>query len=429
MSLGAIDFGLIVDAAVIIVENSVRRLAERRRVLTRALSPEERRESVGKATIEVLRASVFGQVIIMAAYLPIVSLSGIEGKMFRPMALTVILALVGSLVLSLTLIPALAAMFLREGGARDDQADDETEDNPVVRRLQRWYAPLLQRTVAHPGRTAIGAAVLVLICGAIFPFLGAEFLPKLDEGALAINIVRLPSVSLTEAVHMTTLAEQVIKGFPEVEKVVSRIGRPEIATDPMGPNMGDTYVFLKPRDQWPEARSREELMEAMESKLAAVPTQAYSFSQPIEFRMQELIEGVGARSDVVVKIFGDDLGVLKARADEVSRAVSGIAGATDIKVQQVTGLPMLDIRIDREAIARYGINVADVEQLYRQRWPARKRRPFSRDSNDSNSSSGSRLRYVSTLAILRASWSAVPAVKKFRLANWPRSSMTKALWK
>ena len=363
MSLGAIDFGLIVDAAVIIVENSVRRLAERRRAVSRMLSPEERRDTVGKATIEVLRASVFGQVIIMAAYLPIVSLSGIEGKMFRPMALTVILALVGSLVLSLTLIPALAATFLRERRPRTDEKNDETEDNPLVRRLQAWYAPLLQRTVAHPGRTAIAAAVLVLICGAIFPFLGAEFLPKLDEGALAINIVRLPSVSLSEAVHMTTLAEQVIKGFPEVDKVVSRIGRPEIATDPMGPNMGDTYVFLKPKDQWPEARSREELMEAMEVKLAAVPTQAYSFSQPIEFRMQELIEGIGARSDVVVKIFGDDLDLLKGRADQVVRILSGIAGATDIKVQQVTGLPMLDIRIDRDAIARYGINVADVEQL------------------------------------------------------------------
>ena len=363
MSLGAIDFGLIVDAAVIIVENSVRRLAERRRIVSRALSPEERRETVGKATIEVLRASVFGQVIIMAAYLPIVSLSGIEGKMFRPMALTVILALMGSLVLSLTLIPALCAMFLREPALRVGDTNNESEDNPVVRRLQRWYAPLLQRTIAYPGRTASIAALLVLVCGALFPFLGAEFLPKLDEGALAINVVRLPSVSLSEAVHMTTLAEQVIKGFPEVEKVVSRIGRPEIATDPMGPNMGDTYVFLKPKEQWPEARSREDLMEAMEAKLGAVPTQAYSFSQPIEFRMQELIEGIGARSDVVVKIFGDDLVMLKAQANQVAHAIGSVAGATDVKVQQLTGLPMLDIHIDRDAIARYGINVADVEQL------------------------------------------------------------------
>ena len=362
MSLGAIDFGLIVDAAVIIVENSVRRLAERRRAVARALLSEERHDTIGKATVEVLRASVMGQIIIMAAYLPIVSLSGIEGKMFRPMALTVILALIGSLILSLMLIPALCAMFLREPRQAAD-AGDASEDNPVVRRLQRWYAPLLQRTMAHPGRTAAAAGVLVLVCGAIFPFLGAEFLPKLDEGALAINVVRLPSVSLSEAVHMTTLAEQVIKGFPEVEKVVSRIGRPEIATDPMGPNMGDTYVFLKPREQWPEARSREDLMEAMEAKLGAVPTQAYSFSQPIEFRMQELIEGIGARSDVVVKIFGDDLGVLKTQADRVAHAIDAVSGATDVKVQQVSGLPMLDIQIDRDAIARYGINVADVEQL------------------------------------------------------------------
>ena len=369
MSLGAIDFGLIVDAAVIIVENSVRRLRDRHSAAARPLSPEERHETIGKATVEVLRASLFGQIIIMAAYLPIVSLAGIEGKMFRPMALTVILALVGALVLSLTLIPALCALFLREPAPRRDDSSaaaeegGDHEDNPVVRRLQRLYAPLLERTVGRPYATALAAAAVVLICGAIFPFLGAEFLPKLDEGALAINMVRLPSVSLTEAVRMTTEAERVIKEFPEVEKVVSRIGRPEIATDPMGPNMGDTYVFLKPREQWTTAHSREELVEHIEQRLRDVPSQAYSFSQPIEFRMQELIEGVGARSDVVIKIFGDDLNVLKTAADDTARAIGRIAGADDVKVQQVTGLPMLQVDIDRDAIARYGINVADVEEL------------------------------------------------------------------
>ena len=369
MSLGAIDFGLIVDAAVIIVENSVRRLRDRRSATDRPLSPDERHETIGKATVEVLRASLFGQIIIMAAYLPIVSLAGIEGKMFRPMALTVMLALVGALVLSLTLIPALCALFLREPARRRDDSSaaaeegGEHEDNPVVRRLQHLYAPLLERTVSHPYVTAFAAAAIVLLCGAIFPFLGAEFLPKLDEGALAINVVRLPSVSLTEAVRMTTEAERVIKEFPEVEKVVSRIGRPEIATDPMGPNMGDTYVFLKPREQWTTAHSREELVEQIEQRLRDVPSQAYSFSQPIEFRMQELIEGVGARSDVVVKIFGDDLTVLKTAADSAARVIARIPGADDVKVQQVTGLPTLQIDIDRDAIARYGINVADVEEL------------------------------------------------------------------
>jgi cobalt-zinc-cadmium resistance protein CzcA len=368
MSLGAIDFGLIVDAAVIIVENSVRRLAERRRLANRPLLADERRATIATATEEVLRASLFGQVIIMAAYLPIVSLVGIEGKMFRPMALTVILALSGALVLSLTLIPALCAFFLRESAvtAHVDEVMTESgdrEENPIVRALQRLYAPLLRRTIAHPYLTAVASCALVVICAAIFPFLGAEFLPKLDEGALAINIVRPPSVSLTEAVRMTTEAERVIREFPEVDKVVSRIGRPEIATDPMGPNMGDTYVFLKPKQQWKTATTREGLVEKIEDRLRDVPTQAYSFSQPIEFRMQELIEGVGARSDVVVKIFGEDLTTLKTSADDAARVVAKIAGADDVKVQQVAGLPMLQIVIDRDAIARYGINVADVEEL------------------------------------------------------------------
>ena len=367
MSLGAIDFGLIVDAAVIIVENSVRRLGERRVSIDRLLSPGERHETIGSATVEVLRASLFGQIIIIAAYLPIVSLAGIEGKMFRPMALTVILALAGACVLSVTVIPALCALFLREPRSHAlpeaSMADGHSEDNPIVRRLQRLYAPMLERTIRRPKVTAFSAAAVVAICMAIFPLLGAEFLPKLDEGALAINVVRLPSVSLDQAVQMTTEAEKVIKEFPQVEKVVSRIGRPEIATDPMGPNMGDTYVFLKPREQWQPSLSREALIEQIEERLRDVPTQAYSFSQPIEFRMQELIEGVGARSDVVIKVFGDDLDVLKRAAQDTGRLIGRIRGADDVKVQQVAGLPMLQIAIDRDAIARYGINVSDVEEL------------------------------------------------------------------
>jgi cobalt-zinc-cadmium resistance protein CzcA len=217
--------------------------------------------------------------------------------------------------------------------------------------------------VQHPRLTALGAALFVIACGALFPFLGAEFLPKLDEGAIAINVVRLPSVSLPEAVRMTTSLEQVVREFPETDIVVSRIGRPEIATDPMGPNMGDTYVFLKPQEEWRTARVREELVSKMVDRLKAVPTQAYSFSQPIEFRMQELIEGVGARSDLVIKIFGDNLDTLREQADRTARIVEKLAGAADVKVEQVNGLPMLQVNIDRAAIARYGINVADVQQL------------------------------------------------------------------
>ena len=361
MSLGAIDFGLVVDAAVIIVENSVRRLGEKHAALGRPLTDAERHTTIAAATVEVRRASFFGEIIVMSAYLPIVSLAGIEGKMFRPMAFTVILALAGALVLSMTLIPALCGLFLKESRV-SPESEHAGDENPLVRRLQGWYAPLLRRTMHHPLLTAGASLAVVVVCGAIFPLLGAEFLPKLDEGALAINVVRLPSVSLPEAVRMTTSMEQVLTQFPEVVKVVSRIGRPEIATDPMGPDMGDTYVFLKPRDEWRGARSREELVEQMETKLRAVPTQAYSFSQPIEFRMQELIEGVGARSDVVIKIFGDDLSVLKAEGDKIAGIVGRVSGANDVKVQQLTGLPVLNIRIDRDAIARLGINVADVEQ-------------------------------------------------------------------
>lgn len=370
MSLGAIDFGLVVDAAVIIVENCVRRLAEERRRLSRVLTGEERRKIIFDASVEVRRASQFGEILIIAAYLPIVSLAGIEGKMFRPMAFTVILALAGALVLSLTVIPAMSALFLREPRKLhpvNESAEAAMEDeNPLVRWLQRLYRPLLRFTTSHPWITAGSAALFVVLCAALFPLLGAEFLPKLEEGALAINSVRLPSVSLTQAVHMTTQLEQVIRSFPEVTTVVSRIGRPEIATDPMGPNMGDTYVFLKPKDEWTTAHSREELVEKMEHRIKdEIPGMGFSFSQPIEFRMQELIEGIGSRSDIVIKIFGEDLTILREKAEGVGRAIGQVPGAADVKVQQVTGLPLLQITIDREAIARYGINAADVQALIR----------------------------------------------------------------
>lgn len=370
MSLGAIDFGLIVDGAVIIVENCVRRLAEERR-LGHQLTGDQRRHIILEASAEVLRASQFGVILIMAAYLPIVSLAGIEGKMFRPMAFTVILALAGALLLSFTVIPALAALFLRQpkrvhhASSDKDEATNEDE-NPFVRWLQRGYRPLLRFTTTWPKMTALVALSFVVICAALFPLLGAEFLPKLEEGALAINATRLPSVSLTEAVQMTTELERVVRSFPEVSSVVSRIGRPEIATDPMGPNMGDTYVFLKPKEEWTTAHTREALVEAMEHRIKdEVPGMGYSFSQPIEFRMQELIEGIGSRSDVVIKIFGEDMDMLRDAAGRIARVIGQVKGANDVKVQQVTGLPLLQITIDREAIARYGINASDVQELIR----------------------------------------------------------------
>jgi cobalt-zinc-cadmium resistance protein CzcA len=355
MSLGAIDFGLIVDAAVIIVENCVRHLAERRKQLGRPLTREERMVTILQGSVEVRRASQFGEMIIIAAYIPILSLAGMEGKMFKPMAFTVILALSGALVLSLTLIPALCALFLK------DHANER--ENPIVAFLKRWYEPLLHRALRYRLAIVSGASAFCLVCIALFSLLGSEFLPELDEGAVAITHVRLKSVSLPEAVRQTLLIEKTLKRFPEVETVASRIGRPEIATDPMGPDMSDTLVFLKPKSEWANGKSKEELVGEMSEAIDKVPGVAPGFSQPIKDRMMELIEGVGVRSDVVIKIFGDDLDMLLNEANGLARIVQTVPGAEDVKVEQVTGLPVLQVNINRDAIARYGINVADVQEI------------------------------------------------------------------
>ncbi len=355
MSLGAIDFGLIVDAAVIIVENCVRHLAEKRKELGRPLTQEERHQTIWKGSVEVRRASQFGEMIIIAAYIPIVSLAGIEGKMFKPMAFTVILALSGALLLSLTLTPALCAIFLK------DHASER--ENPIVAFLKRGYEPLLRNAVRYRVAAVGGALAFCLVCIAMFPLLGSEFLPELDEGSIAVNHMRLKSVSLTESVRQTEMIEKILKQFPEVETVVSRIGRPEIATDPMGPDMADTYIFLKPKSEWTNGRSKDALVAEMSEAMEKIPGVVASFSQPIKFRMMELVEGVGVRSDVAVKIFGDDLDTLLREANEIAKVIRAVPGAEDVKVQQVTGLPVLQININREAIARYGINVGDVQQI------------------------------------------------------------------
>jgi heavy metal efflux system protein len=362
MSLGAIDFGLIVDGAVIIVENSVRRLAEARCSLARALTVKERHQVVRDSAHEVLRVSQFGQVVILAAYLPILSLVGIGGKTFRPMAFTVIFALAGALVLSATLIPALCALFLREPKNVDGDARPGPPAEPVAL-LARQYERGLRLTMRLPALPFAAAVILLAFCLFLLPRLGTEFIPDLAEGALAINTQRLPSVSLHQSVEMLTAMERAIMEFPEVETVTSRIGRPEIATDPMGPDHSDTYVFLKPEARRRTDRAQTELVDKLSRRLQEIPGMSIAFSQPIKFRMAELIEGVGARSDVVVKIFGEDLDVLRRKALEVSQVLGPIQGAADTRIQQVTGLPVLQIKIDREAIARRGINVADVQEL------------------------------------------------------------------
>lgn len=351
MSLGAIDFGLIVDAAVIIVENCVRVLNQKRAELGRALTKEERMRLILAGSVEVRRASLFGEMIIISAYIPILTLEGIEGKMFRPMALTVIFALVGALILSFTVIPTLCSFFLREGA--------KEEEPRVIRWAKRVYVPLLERTMSRPRATAGVAFAIFLASLGIAPFLGAEFIPRLDEGSIALQAWRLPSVSLEESVRSSGMIERVLKRMPEVQTVVSRTGRAEIATDPMGVEISDIYVILNPEEEWPAPKTREELIAEMDEALgAAVAGAQFSYSQPIELRVQELIAGV--RSDVAITIFGEDLDTLKEVGDDVVRVVSKVPGAADTKAEQVAGLPYLRVIIDREAIARYGINARQV---------------------------------------------------------------------
>lgn len=361
MSLGAIDFGLIVDAAVIIVENCVRQLAAQRRQRGRPLSSAERLQTIAAASIEVRRASQFGEVIIIAAYLPLLTLAGVEGKMFRPMAFTVVFALSGALLLSLTLVPALCALFLREP-TRQESA--EAEENPLVATLKRLYAPLLHHALRHRLVTGGGAFLLCAVCAALFPFLGAEFLPELDEGAIAIQAQFHPSMAVEEAVRRASDIEQLLlQRFPEIDSVVTRIGRPEIATDPMLPSQWDILISLKPKAQWRTARSKEELVQHMAEVVRQIPGGTFGFTQPIKMRMQELIEGVMVREDVVVKLFGDDLEVLTRKGAELAEIVARVPGAVDLSVEQSEGLPRVEIRPRRDAIARYGINVADINAV------------------------------------------------------------------
>jgi cobalt-zinc-cadmium resistance protein CzcA len=350
MSLGALDFGLIVDGAVVMVENAVRRRAEAQHEGSK--EPPER--TILEACMEVGRPVVFAVTIIMIVYLPILSLFGIEGKMFKPMALTVVFALAGSLILSLTYLPA-AMTFLLRGPVSE-------KESPVIRYAKRWYRPALAFITRNRKPALAVAASLVMVSGIVFPLLGAEFIPRLEEGSLAIQIQRLPSVSLTESVKIGTQTERILRGFPEVTKVVSKTGRAEVATDPMGVELSDLYVELKPPSQWTTAHNREELVEKISTALEDnIPTAVFSFSQPIELRVSELIAGV--RSDVAIKLFGDDLDTLKQKADLIVRVVSRVPGAEDVKAEQVSGLPQLQIKPDRAAIARYGINVEDVNNL------------------------------------------------------------------
>lgn len=349
MSLGAIDFGLIVDGAVVMVENTIRELAESQH----RGSGESSKEVILRSCLEVSRPVVFAVAIITIVYLPILTLVGVEGKMFRPMAMTVVFALIGSLLLSLTYIPA-AMTFLLSNKISE-------KESLVIRYAKQIYAPFLDTAMACAKPTIAVAVVLLIVALSIFPFLGSEFIPRLDEGSIAIQIQQLPSVSLTQSIATTTQAEQILRSFSEVTKVVSKIGRAEVATDPMGVDSVDVYVALKPQTEW-RTQNRDELVTMMSDALTKkIPNANFSFSQPIALRTAELIAGV--RSDIAIKIFGEDLDVLKRQADTISRIVRKIPGASDVKVEQIAGLPQLIVQTDRAAISRYGLNVEDVNNV------------------------------------------------------------------
>ncbi|WP_420236235.1 efflux RND transporter permease subunit [Telmatobacter bradus] len=345
MSLGAIDFGLIVDGSVVIIENILRRLHQKK-------PEEDARDIILSAAREVAKPIFFGVVIIALVYLPILTLGNVEGKMFKPMAATVLFALFGSLLIALALMPVLAFFLLRKLPAE--------EHTWLMRKIDHFYHPLLKKALRAPRLTA-GIAVGIFMASLIaIPFLGAEFIPSLDEGSLLVQMYRVPGISISESLHGNQIIEKVLREFPEVSSVFSRTGSPEVATDPMAIDQSDVYVMLKPQNEWPKKRNKSDLIEAMEKRLKEeAPGAAYSFSQPIQMRMQELMEG-GTRSDIAIKLYGDDLETLRQKADQIAAVVSKVSGAADVRAERVAGLPYLRIHLRRDALARHGLDASAV---------------------------------------------------------------------
>lgn len=356
LSLGAIDFGIIVDGAVVMVENMMRRFAERQGELGRPLDGKERLHEAFTASHEVARPTLFGIAIIMAVYLPILTLSGIEGRMFTPMALVVLLALAGSLLFAFTVVPALFAVVVRGRVSESEGV--------VSRTLLKWYRPALDWALRRRRVVVLSAFAFLAVTAFVATRLGTEFVPTLDERDLLVQAIRAPSTGLTQSLEMDHGLGSALRKFPEVANVFSRIGTDEVASDPMPPNISDIFVILKDRREWPNPRkSRTELVEELEVALAQHPGQAYEFTQPIEMRFNELIAGV--RGDVAVKVFGDELDDMRESAERIATVLRQISGAADVRVEQVTGLPMLDVEIDRATAARYGLNVADIQGVVR----------------------------------------------------------------
>jgi cobalt-zinc-cadmium resistance protein CzcA len=354
MSLGAIDFGLIVDGAVIIVENCLRRLSEKQHELGRILTFDERLEEVALATKEVRQASVFGEAIIITVYIPLLALTGIEGKMFQPMALTVIFALCAAFLLSLTYIPAIIALAIGR--------NVQEKESKLFTSAQRFYAPILDRALQEPKRFVRWAVLMFAASMGLFFVLGSEFIPTLDEKDIAMHSMRIPSTGIEQSTSLQLRVEEIVSKFKEVKLVFSKTGTAEVGSDPMPPNLSDTFIILKDHSDWPDSdKSKEELISEMEKAVLEVPGIALEFTQPIQMRFNELIAGV--RSDVAVKIFGDDFDTLRLTANRIASSLSGISGAADVKVEQTDGLPVLGIDMRREEIGRLNLDVASVQNV------------------------------------------------------------------
>ena len=353
MSLGAIDFGLIVDGAVIVVENCLRRLGLAQEQRGGKLPLEERLKVVAAATSEVFKPAVFGVTIIMLVYLPLFALSGVEGKMFHPMAFTVVAALAGALLFSVTFLPAAVAIFVT--------GKVSEKENWLMAKARKGYQPFLNFTVKQPAVIVVIALTLVVGCFYQASRLGSEFLPQLDENDLAVHALRIPGTSLTQAVEMQSLLESTIAEFGEVKSVFAKIGTPEVATDPMPPNVADTFIIMKPRDEWPNPdKTKAEFIDELRDAVEALPGNKYEFTQPIEMRFNELIAGV--RSDVAVRIYGDDLNTLRELGEKAEKILAKVPGAVDVRTEQMSGLPMISVEPDRDHLALLGLSVADVQE-------------------------------------------------------------------
>jgi cobalt-zinc-cadmium resistance protein CzcA len=354
MSLGALDFGLIVDGAVIIIENCLRRFGLEQHRLGRLLTRDERFDLASKASAEVIKPSLFGVLIITVVYIPIFALTGVEGKMFHPMAFTVVMALVAALILSLTFVPAAVALFIT--GKVDEK------ENFMLRKAKGLYEPMLRFSLRNAKMMVVGAVALVFLTGAMATRMGAEFIPNLDEGDIALHALRIPGTSLTQAISMQAVLEARIKEFPEVEAVFAKLGTAEVATDPMPPSVADCFVMLKDRKDWPDPKKpKAQLVAEIEEAVLKIPGNNYELTQPIQMRFNELISGV--RSDVAVKVYGDDMEVLQKVGGEIEDIVKTVEGSADAKMEQVTGLPVLSIIPKKDALERYGINIADMQDI------------------------------------------------------------------